>query len=145
MKCSMHGIMLTDIRDHFPVLTVNWNIQEKTVDILEYRGIMSENNYNRFKQYISNCDWQEILTHQDTNIAFESFHMKLKSAYDKAFPKKKITKTYFTRKPWLTEGLKHSIKLKNKLFIQYKNCSSAHTEIKYKTYRNILNKLLKTA
>ena len=102
---------------------------------------MSENNYNRFKQYISICDWQEILTHQDTNIAFESFHMKLKSV----FPKKKITKTYFTRKPWLTEGLKHSIKLKNKLFIQYKKCSSAHNEIKYKTYRNRLNKLIKTA
>ena len=71
---------------------------------------MSENNCNRFKQYISNCDWQEILTHQDTNIAFESFHMKLKSAYDKVFPKNKITKTCFTGKPWLTEGLKHSIK-----------------------------------
>ena len=137
--------MLTDISDHFQVFTVNWSIQEKTVDILEYRIIMSENNYNRFKQYISNCDWQEILTHQDTNIAFESFHMKLKSAYDKVFPKNKITKTCFTGKPWLTEGLKHSIKLKNKLFIQYKKCSSAHNEIKYKIYRNRLNKLIKTA
>ena len=93
LKCSMQGIMLIDISDHFPAFTVNWSIQEKTVDILENRRIMSENSYNRFKQYISNCDWQEILTHQDTNIAFEAFHMKLKSAYDKAFPKKKITKT----------------------------------------------------
>ena len=30
LKCSMHGIMLTDISDHFPVFTVNWNMQEKT-------------------------------------------------------------------------------------------------------------------
>ena len=35
LKCSMHGIMLTAISDHFPVFTVNWSIQENTVDILE--------------------------------------------------------------------------------------------------------------
>ena len=83
LKCSMPGIMLTDISNHFPVFTMKWSIQEKTVTILECRRIISDNKYNRFKQYISNCDWQDIFTHKDTNTAFDSIHMKLKTAYDR--------------------------------------------------------------
>ena len=66
--------MVTDISDLFPVFTVNRSMKKKkkkkTVDTY-YSRILSEINHNRFKQNISNCNWQEVFTHQDTNIAFE--------------------------------------------------------------------------
>ena len=52
---------------------------------------------------------------------------------------------YNNRKPGLTQGLKDSIKVKNKL---YKKCLKVKTvanETIYKTYRNKLNHLLKIA
>ena len=78
-------------------------------------------------------------------MAFEKFHVKLKLAYDRAFPNRKMTKTYHTRKPWLTEALKNSIKIKNKMYITYKKCSSSNNEMQYKNYKNKLTKLMKFA
>jgi hypothetical protein len=141
----MQGVMVTDISDHFPVFTLNWHIKDKYLDVFELRRNMSEKNKLRFRQDIANCDWQEIFTQHDTNTAFNLFHQEVKSIYDVAFPIKKVKTKYYTRKPWLSMGLKNSIKLKNKLYVQYKKCSSVYNETKYKNYRNKINKLIKIA
>ena len=52
---------------------------------------------------------------------------------------------YNNRKPWLTQGFKDPLKVKNKL---YKKCLKVKTvanETIYKTNRNTLNHLLKIA
>ena len=71
---------------------------------------MSFKNYNKFKRFIVETDWADVYHNVDTNTAFEKFHEKLKLAYDRAFPKRKMTKTYHTRKPWLTKAPKNPIK-----------------------------------
>ena len=81
---------------------------------------MSFKNCNKFKRLIDETDWTDVYHNLDTNAAFNNFHKKLKWAYDRAFPKRKMTKTYHTWKPWLTEALKISIKIKNKMYISYK-------------------------
>ena len=143
LQCTMQGVLITDISDHYPVFSINWQIKEKCVNIVSWRRNMNARNVNRFKQLIAECEWYDIFTNLDTNTAFEKFHEKLKSAYDTAFPKIQIRKCYRTKKPWLTEALKTSIKTKNKLYLQYKKCNSVYNECKYKGYMNKLNKIIK--
>ena len=58
----------------------------------------------------------------------------------------KKKKPYFDRKPWLTPALKESIKVKNKLYInRNKGVNMNEQRSKYKTYRNRLNYLIRTA
>ena len=49
------------------------------------------------------------------------------------------------RKAWLTEGLKQSIKFKNKLYVKYINKPSSFNHKHYKMYRNKLHQVLRTA
>ena len=48
------------------------------------------------------------------------FHKDFCAIYEASFPLKTIKINYRNRKPWLTEDLKKSIKLKNKLYHQQK-------------------------
>ena len=63
----------------------------------------------------------------------------------KLFPKSKSGNVIIQKKTWLTEALKISIKVKDKLYVQYKKCKSVHNECIYKTYKNKLNRIIKAA
>ena len=77
---------------------------------------MSESNKLTFKNLISPEDWSDIMNENDTQAAFTKFHKLYKSMYDKAFPVIKVKFKYNNQKPWLSDELKDSIKLKNKLY-----------------------------
>ena len=81
----------------------------------------------------------------DTQAAFSRFHSTFLKLYDKHFAKRKITEKYNSRKPWLSEGLKQSIRNKNKLYIHMLKMRTATNEMKYKRYRNKLTHVLKWA
>ena len=62
--------------------------------------------------------------------------------YNECFPLKLFKPGYKTRKPWLTEGMKTSIKNKNKMYRKCKRTNSPELEQKYKKHRNHLNNIL---
>ena len=57
-----------------------------------------------------------MLESNDPQDAFTSFHNNFINLYDKCFPIETIKLSYRNRKPWLTDGLRKSIKHKNKLY-----------------------------
>ena len=81
---------------------------------------MSLKNYNEFKQLIAQTDWADVYRDAENDVVVEKFHAKLKLAYDRALPNRMMTDTYYTRKPWLTEALKNSIKINNKMYVTQK-------------------------
>ena len=140
-----NGIMFTDISDHFPIFTVN-NLTKidnsvKTVNRRSYNKLNSE----KFKTEIQNFDWNQIYNFTDCQEAFSFFHKHFKSLYDKCFPIRKTKLSYVNKKPWLTLGLKNSIKVKNQLFMKYKRSKSDNSLIIYKTYQKRLTSLLRKA
>ena len=104
----MQGIFVTDVSDHYPIFYMNWRISAKIVEKYFTCRIMNRKSYETFVFLITAFDWQEVYVDNDTNEAFSYFHNSLKLMYDHAFPKKKINKTYHTRKLRLTECLKLS-------------------------------------
>ena len=79
-------------------------------------------------------------------VIYSEFHKILCEKYNKCFPYRKLNKPYYNNKPWLTNALKESIKTKNKFFVaRNKSNNSEERTACYKTHRNRLHHLLRTA
>ena len=106
---------------------------------------MSFRNKEAFCLAIDETDWGEIYNTTDTQEAFTKFHSVQTTVYTKHFPKITVLSKYNDRKPWLSQGLKNSIKIKKKLYVRYIEMNTAQHEMQYKYYRNKLNHILRIA
>ena len=142
---SAQGIFVTDISDHYPVFHISG--QSFTYVSDEYFTTRVYNNINKqeFCTAMAEMDWQDVLDLSDTQDAFTNLHNILIQMNNKYFPKVKIKKGYSNRKPWLTEALRNSIKIKNKLYYVYKKTQSVKNELAYKNYKTTLSKLMTRA
>ena len=106
--------------------------------------LINKNKIESFKVDLGSLDWQRVYESTDSNVAYNIFHNKFKYFYDKSFPLKKLktTKT-LARKPWISNGLVKSITTKNKLYKKLLKKYNSSNELKFKTYGNKLNNLLK--
>ena len=142
---SIQGLFITDVSDHFPIFHVSRGMQMSDVDTHICRRLYSLRNKEEFCHAISTTNWDEINRATDTQQAFDLFHNRLTELYNRHFPKVRIKKKYNNRKPWLSEGLKNSIRHKNKLYVKSKKIRSVLNEELYKTYKRKLQKLMKVA
>ena len=60
LQCSMQGVLLTDISDHYPIFSINLCIEDKCVNTISWRRNLSEKRINRFKQLIAEYEWHDI-------------------------------------------------------------------------------------
>lgn len=146
LENSFQGLLVTDVSDHLPIFYVeHQQTHISTNDEYIIRRNMSQRNRLAFENAIVNFDWNEMYQISDIQLAFSWFHSKFLKLYNVHFPKRKIKLKYNTRKMWLTDELKDSIKTKNKLYKNFILIPSALNERKYKTYRNKLNHKLQKA
>ena len=139
---SSEGIFVTDITDHYPVFHINHQIFASETEIYMERRLYNQRNKQAFLQVLQETDWSDIFNIPGTQSCFNTFHGKLVSLLNKSFPKVWVKKRYNNRKPWLSDALRNSIKLKNKLYYKYKKISSVYNETCYKSYKHILQKTL---
>ena len=140
---TLQCLIYTDVSDHFPIVHVDFGMKLLDTDPVMTRRNLCYKNRQRFHESISSIDWGSLYNEGDTQTAFSLFHSTLLKHFHRNFPKQTVKIRYNNREPWLTQGLKDSIKVKNKL---YKKCPKVKTianETRYKTYRNKLNLLLK--
>ena len=83
----------------------------------------------------------ELQTHSRLLIHFTHTWLKCTISIFLKFLKRR----YNNKKPWLSEGLKNSIKQKNKLYLKFKKVNSAHNDELYKSYKRKLQQLMKVA
>ena len=138
-------LIYTDVSDHFPIVHIDSEMKLCDIDSVVTRRNLSYKNRQRFYESISSLDWGAIYSESDTQTAFSLFHSTLLKHFHINFPKQTVKIQYNNRKPWLTQGLKDSIKMKNKLYRKYLKVKSAANEMNYKNYRNKLHHLIKIA
>jgi hypothetical protein len=142
---TISGILFTEISDHFPIFTIISNSITTSKSNIRRNRILSSRNIEKFKNYLTATDWSEIIDNDNGVVAFDQFYSKFCSLYDKSFPMQTIKPNYSNKKQWLSEGMKKSIKCKNKLYIkQARNPTVANKE-NYKTYKRELNRILRKA
>ena len=139
------GILVSDVSDHFPVFHINYGCAAQVPDECIVSRNFSYQNKIAFHEAVAEIDWGEMYTLTEAQSAFSMFHSTFTKLFNQHFPKRKIKIKYNNRKPWLTDGLKKSIRIKNKLYMKYIRIKSAYYECTYKMYRNRLTRLIKIA
>ena len=99
--------------DHFAnfIILHSSNIS-KVTDRPKVR-IFSDKNKNNFKNLIGEIKWESELIDKNVNESMFVFNQKIFIAYNKSFPFKRLSRKRAKDKPWVTSGLKQSIKQKH--------------------------------
>ena len=140
----LSGIIKHDVSDHFPIFILDNDTNlstfpEKTTKKIR---IFSDSNISQFKETLSTTDWSPVISLENQNHAYDNFLKMFKNAYDTHFPLKTIEiKRKDFLSPWITKGLKKSSKRKQKLYVKFLKTKSFKAEKKYKTYKNLFEKL----
>ena len=138
-----NGLLVTDVSDHLPIFTINYNLNVSPPAALSRTRSLSDRNIQNFKNKLSCIDWSNVMQTRDGKEAFSIFHEQLVNAYDAAFPLTNVKHGYTNRKTWLSNGMKNSIKIKNRLYIKQLKDPSVENIKKYKEYKSVLNKTIK--
>ena len=83
----------------------------------------------------------------DSSEVFDSFYSELSGVVDFHIPLKTLSKRKLeqTSKPWITQGIRKSIQIKNRLYKKFLKTRSTYYHNKFKMYRNKLNQLIKSS
>ena len=139
------GILFTDISDHFPVFLISpdekLNVEPETKGTRDF----SDKNIDKFRNKLGDVNWNLLLEEKDGEAAFNTFYTTFLDIYEQSFPYRKRRTNYQCRKPWLSFGLRNSIKHKNKLYIRYLRKPDQENIETYKIYKRNLQRLLRTS
>ena len=141
------GILCSTLSDHY----ATFHIAESNSNDISNSEYMTERQYteknkNNLITFISQTNWDIITEQSDVQVAYSLFQSTLSELYNTSFPIIKVKKRYNNRKPWLSQGLKNCIKMKNRLHVKHKQQrDNFYFKNKYVKYRNKLNHSLRIA
>ena len=140
------GNIFTDITDHLPNFVIlEDKIPTKTNTRRPLIRIFSDKNVASFDTKLHDTNWDQLLAGDNSDDMYSAFYTHLYNVYNTSFPLVRQSRKRSKDKEWITSALKNSIKHKNNLYkIQLKK-PTVHNISKYKTYRNLLNVVLKQA
>ena len=95
-----------------------------------------DKNEATFQNLLSTINWENELSDKNANEAMIIFNQKLTIAYNKPFPFVKLSGRRSKDKPWLTTGLKQSIKQKHLWYQKYIYASTEVSNQIYKIFKN---------
>ena len=112
--------IVSDISDHFSQFCVSHTFFKKLKSKKQKRRDFSGFSVNSFNYELSEAllDQNNFDDHFEVDIAFSNFYNTLSGLVEKHAPLKTLSKRNLKQfsKPWITIGLKKSIKVKNSLF-----------------------------
>ena len=138
------GILLNDVSDHFPIFcSIDTHHSQPPVanSTYTYRSY-NEESKQAFVARIQSADWNPVFGSECAQNAYSSFAATVSDIYLNCFPLKQKRNTKTTQNPWMTRGLKKSIKKKNKLYAIHKQRPNPYNAIIYRRYKNILQRLI---
>ena len=138
-------IIFSDVSDHFPVvLNLPMTSGCNTYKTISYRR-SGEIYDNDFKNHLENCNFDNLMEMNNVDEAFERFSEIVYNIYDESYPQVvKNIRVIDSKKPWLTSGLKQSIKNKNRLYKKFLKRPITYGE-EYRRYRNIVTRTIKAS
>ena len=124
------GNIVSDISDHYSQFCFIHSLTPKNLTT-KYK-IRDYSNFSEecFINDVSETDWDSSMANGSVDKCFSSFYNKLNKLINKHAPFKTLSKRKAKQfsKPWITKGLRKSIKIKNRLFY-------SGDVLKYKLYR----------
>ena len=111
-----------------------------------YKRDFTHFNEQSFLRDVQVINWNLETLDNNVNSMFDKFNSDLMKIVDNHIPllKQLSRKTIKNMaKPWITPGIRASLKIKNNFYKRYINTRSPYYFSKFKLYRNRLNRLIK--
>ena len=118
-KEQFNGSLYADKSDLFPIFCIDFTNHHKSLPQFNVIRNYSQQNIQKFDGRLSNVDCSVSINCSDAQEAFTSFRQLYMNLYNACYPLIRVKTTYRNRKAWLTDVVKSSIKLKNKLCVKY--------------------------
>lgn len=137
-------IINSDITDHFPIM-INFFSENHTLSNADSftTKIISKVNYCMFGELLNRQDWSIVTDVGEVEVATENFATIINNIKALSTENKVVKyRTFKKIRPWITNGLVSSIKQRDKMKKKLLKNYSDEDAIKYKKYRNVLNRLL---
>ena len=142
------GILFTDISDHFPIFQIinspnSLNDRTKAPKFYTKRKI-NKSTLASLGIKLCNTNWDEVYTNSSADGSFNHFMGKFSSTYNECLPvtKSKI-KSNKHQKPWITNGIIKSIKVRNKLYKKFIVSPTTINKSNYIKHRNKITHLIR--
>ena len=142
-ESSLNGLLFTDISDHLPIFSIHSIAKTSEKTYTFKRRFHSNQNVDAFINKLNCINWDLISQNDNGNEAFQLFHSTFSRVYDECFPLITVKHNYKNRKPWLTKGIKKSIKIKNQLYLKQLRYRTCENITMYKVYKGNLTKLMR--
>jgi len=140
-------ILTTNISDHFPVMHgVPFSSKKRPTPEKKTR-LFNKINIDRFKSNIAGINWETLNEFEDVDSMYNYFLENFLVLHDLHFPlqTQKYNKNLYPREPWFTRALLVSRCEKKWLDKMAASSRTPENLLKYKTYRNVYNRLLRAA
>ena len=141
-KCSS-GNLILDISDHLP----NFSFLDIKTKSIKDRPIIMLFTDNRIKLFKESLNTENALIENsdltDVDTAYNTLSNNYFNLFNRYFPYIKQSRKSFKDKPFITKGIKVSIKYKNNLFKKYLDNPTDVNETAWKTFRNKTNAIIK--
>ena len=121
---QVNGILKTDHYTIFHILSSK--VETSTNDEHKIVRIMNPPRTQRYIEKVRNTDWSILESYQQSQTYFSKVLNIFRDTYDESFLLINVNTQYMNCLPWLTDGLKLSIKHYNKLY-----CTSLKYPIEY--------------
>ena len=103
-------------------------------------------NCLKFKIDLQGINWSSlVIDHSDPDLAYNNFDNVVQKSFEKCFPLVVKSRKAVKDKSWMTQGLRKSSVVKNRLYFKFLKTKSLINEMKYKKYKNVFTKLIKVA
>jgi hypothetical protein len=126
-----------------PIKKTNSNTRQ-----ISYRNF-SEANIQNLETALANLDWTPVVSLHDVNASYSEFLNIFSENYDHHIPlvTRKFNKYRHRTEPWITTGILTSLKkrdkMHSKMMKQRNPAAKQAAELEYKSFKNILNKIIK--
>ena len=107
--------------------------------------IYGNKNTKQFSDMLKNTKWDDFYQTTSVDKALDLLYTNWNHAFEKSFPKKRLSIAKSKDKPWITPVLKHKIKLKNVLHQKSMLDPSKENKEAFNKVRNNLTNELKKA
>jgi hypothetical protein len=139
-------ILISKLSDHFPIVTFCNSEKPQRPQYIETRFI-NDRNVQRFKNDLSNVDWNSLYDCHDTQLAYNIFSENFFTLYNIHFPLKKVklNRNIHKIEKWFTGGL--LISRRKKIYLAKCAVREPNNENKnaYNRYRNLYNTIIRAS
>ena len=140
------GLLISDISDHLPVFALCGNqFVCRCATASQHRRIINTSTTDKLMAELNQRTWPNVTDTLDVNLSYKNFVCEFQNLLNKHCPVKRVknTENHYGNNPWLTNGLNHACKKKNRLYKMYLSCRILAAETRYKTYKNKLTSILR--